>query len=197
MRETNTFDILIKVNSFPLSHPHVRILDGSFFHCCFLPLVYMLHILDGGPTLEMDPMDLEVDECSNLVDAPTLEAPPDHHFYHDIELWYNTTHNNFASYTWIDSHYDCLVASCISMSSMIYELVHFLSKFVVIFLDGIFIHNDHTVHYQLHDNTITLSTNYHVHAFDTPSHYDIILHNDKICSFVHHDNYHTFCVHNE
>ena len=132
MCNTNIFDILIKVNSFPLSHPHIRILDGSFFHCCLFLVVYMIHVLDGGPTLEMYPMDLQVEKCSDLGDSP-----PDHHFYHNIELWYKTTHNKFASYAWIDSPYDCLVASCISMSSMIYELVHFLSKFVVIFLDGI------------------------------------------------------------
>ena len=65
-------------------------------------------------------------------------------------------------------------------------------KKIVIFLDGIFIHHDHIAHHQLHDNIITLSTNYHVHALDKPSHYDIILHNGKICSFVHHDNYHNF-----
>ena len=51
---------LLKVTSFPLSHSHICILDGSFFHCCFLLIVYMIHILDGGPTLEMDPMDFQV-----------------------------------------------------------------------------------------------------------------------------------------
>ena len=80
----------------------------------------------------------------------------------------------------VDSHSDCLVAYYISMSSMIYEFVHFLSKFVVILIDGIFIHHDHIAHHQLHDNIITLSTNYHVHAFHTLSHYDIILHNGCI-----------------
>ena len=39
---------------------------------------------------------------------------------------------------------------------MIYELVHSLSKFVVIYLDGIFIHNDHIAHHQLHDHILTL-----------------------------------------
>ena len=125
MHNTNIFDNLLKVNSFPLCHSQIRILDGSFFHCCLFLVVYMIHLSDGGPTLEMDPMHLQVEGC------------------HDIEIWYNTTHNKFASYAWIDSPYDCLVASCISVSSMIYELVHFLSKFVVIFIDGIFIHHDH------------------------------------------------------
>ena len=106
----------------------------------------------------MDPMDLRVEEC------------------HDIELWYKTTHDKFAPYAWIDTHYDCIVASCISMSSMISELVHFLRKFVVIYLDGIFINHDHIAHHQLHDHILILSTHYHVHAFDKPSHYDIILH---------------------
>ena len=109
-----------------------------------------------------------------------MDTPPVYHSCHDIEKWYNTTHDKFASYAWIDLHYDCLVASCIPMSSMIYELVHFLSKFVVIFLDGIFIHNDHIAYHQLHDHIVTLSTNYHVHVFDKPSHYDIILHNGCI-----------------
>ena len=59
---------------------------------------------------------------------------------------------------------------------MIYEIVHFLSKFVVIYLDGIFIHHDHIVHHQLHDNIIILSIHYHIHVIDKPSHYDIILH---------------------
>jgi len=35
MRNTNIFDILIKVNSFPLSHSQICILDGPYFHCCF------------------------------------------------------------------------------------------------------------------------------------------------------------------
>ena len=59
---------------------------------------------------------------------------------------------------------------------MIYELVHFLSKFVVIFLDGIFIHHDHNVDHQLHDSLHLLSIHCHIHAIDKPSHYDIILH---------------------
>ena len=58
---------------------------------------------------------------------------------------------------------------------MIYELVHFISKFVVIYLDGIFIHHDLIAYHQLHDH-ITLSIHYHIHAIDKPSHYDIILH---------------------
>ena len=158
MRDTNIFDTLIKVNSFPLSHPQIHTLDGSLFNCCFLLVVYMIHLWDGETIWEMDTMDLQVEEC------------------HDIELWYSTTHNKFASYAWIDSHYDCLVASYIRMSSMIYELVHFLSKFVVIFLDGIFIHHDHIVHHQLLDNIHMLSIHCHIHAIDKPSHYDIILH---------------------
>ena len=44
----------------------------------------------------------------------------------------------------------------------------------------------------MHDNIITLSTNYHVHALDKPSHYDIILHNGHIHhihnTFVHASN---------
>ena len=39
MCNTNICENLVKVNSFPLSHPQIRILDGSFFHCCFLLLV--------------------------------------------------------------------------------------------------------------------------------------------------------------
>ena len=69
---------------------------------------------------------------------------------------------------------------------MIYELVHFLSKFVVIYLDGIFIHHDHIVHHQLHDSLHILSIHSHIHAIDEPSLYDIILHNGRICRFVHH-----------
>ncbi len=168
MCNTNIFENLLKMNSFPLSHSQIRMLDGSLFHCYFLLVFYMIHLVNGGPTLEMEPMDLQVEEYSDLVDAP-----PDQHFYHDIELWYNTNHNKFA---WIDPHYDCLVASCISMSSMIYELAPFLSKFVLIFLDGIFIHNDHIAYHQLHDNIIILSIHCHIHAIDKPSHYDIILH---------------------
>lgn len=120
---TNIFDILIKVNSIPLSHPQVRILDGSFFHCCFLLLVYMIHILDGGPTLKIGSMDLHIEERSHL-----LYAPSKLHSCDDIELWYiNTplsfctttsifvdcasscharwayhTHHKFAPYAWID-----------------------------------------------------------------------------------------------
>ena len=97
MRNSITLEKLLKVNSFPLSHSQIRMLDGSFFHCCFLLVFYMIHLVNGGPTLEMDPMDLQVEECSDLVDAP-----PDQHFYHDIELWYNTTHDKFASYAYID-----------------------------------------------------------------------------------------------
>ena len=41
MCDTNIFNILIKVNSFSLSHPQIRILDGSLFHCCFLLVVYI------------------------------------------------------------------------------------------------------------------------------------------------------------
>ena len=183
IRTTNMFKNILKVNSFPLSHSLIRILDGPFFHCCFLLLVYMLHILDGGPTLEIGSMDLHIEERSDLLDAPSSL-----HSCHDIEYWYSNTsifgdcahtcharwtyhtHDKFASYAWIDSHYDCLVASCITMSSMIYELVHFLSKFVVIYLDGIFIHHDRIAHHQLHDHILILSTHYHVHAFYKPSH---------------------------
>jgi hypothetical protein len=196
MRDTTIFENLIEVNTFLLSLPHIRILVGPYFHCCLLLLVYTIHLLDGGPTLEMGPMDLQVEERSKIVDAP-----PDHNSCHNIEKWYamkplqyctntyifvdeharwkHSLHNNFASYAWIDSHYDCLVASCISMSSMIYKLVHFLSKFVVIYIDGIFIHNVHIAHHQLHDNIIILSTTYHVHAIDTPSLYGTILHNGR------------------
>lgn len=63
---------------------------------------------------------------------------------------------------------------------MLYELVHFLSKFVVIFLDGILIHHDHLACHQLHDILFTLSIHYHIHAFDKPAHYDIILHHGCI-----------------
>ena len=86
MCDTNIFDILIKVNSFSLRHPQVRILDGSLFHCCFLLLVYMLDLLDGGPTLEMEPLNLQVEERSDL-----LDAPPELHSCHDIEHWYINT----------------------------------------------------------------------------------------------------------
>ena len=66
---------------------------------------------------------------------------------------------------------------------MIYELVHFLSKFVVIFLDGIFLHHDHIAYHQLHDYIIVLSIHCHIHAIDKPSHYDIILHRGCIDHF--------------
>ena len=133
-------------------------------------------------------MDLHIEECSHFLDAPS-----DFHSCHDIEHWYTNTsifvdcahtcharwtyhtHHMFAPYAWIDTHYACLVAP-IPMSSTIYELVHFLSKFFVIFLDGIFIHNDHIAYHQLHDNIIILSIHFHIHAIDKPSHYDIILH---------------------
>ena len=162
---------LLKVTSFPLSHPQIRILDGSLFHCCFLLVVYMIHLTNRGATLEIGSMDLHIEERSHLLDAPSKL-----HSCHDIEHWYTNTsifvdcahtcharwtyhsHHKFAPYAWIDSHYDCLVASCIPMSSMIYELVHFLSKFVVIFLDGIFIHHDHIVHHQLHDSLHILTS---------------------------------------
>ena len=134
-------------------------------------------------------MDLHIEERPHFLDAPSKL-----HSCLDIELWYTNTsifvdcahtcharwtyhtHHKFAPYAWIDSHYDCLVASCIPMSSMIYELVHFLSKFVVIFLNGIFIYHDHIVHHQLHDDIHILSIHCYVHAFNAPSHYDIILH---------------------
>ena len=151
MCNTNICENLLKVNSFPLSHPQLCILDGSFFHCYFLLVVYMIHLANGGATLEIGSMDLHIEERSHLLDAPS-----ELHSCHDIELWYiNTpltfctatfifvdcahtcnarwtydTHHKFAPYAWIHSHYDSLVAS-ISMSSMIYELVHFLSKFVM------------------------------------------------------------------
>jgi hypothetical protein len=152
--------------------------------------------------LELGSTGHQVEERSDLVEEPTLEAPPDLHSCHDIEQWFanklltyctntfifvdeharwkHSFHKNFAPYEWIDSHYEWLDASSLSMSSMIYELVHFLSKFVVICLHGLFIHNDHIAHHQLHDNTIILSTNFHVHAIDNPSFYDIILHNGHI-----------------
>ena len=164
------------------------LLDGSLFHCCFLLVVYMIHLANGGATLEIGSMDLHIEERSHLLDAPS-----NLHSCHDVEHWYTNTsifvdcahtcharwtyhtHHKFAPYAWIDSHYACLVAS-ISMSSMIYELVHFLRKFVVIYLDGIFIHHDHIVHHQLHDSLHILSIQCHIHAIDKPSHYDIILH---------------------
>ena len=70
MCDTNIFDILIKVNSFPLSHPQVCIWDGSLFHCCFLLVVYMIHLVNGGATLEIGYMDLHIEERSHLWDAP-------------------------------------------------------------------------------------------------------------------------------
>ena len=81
MWDTNIFVNIPKENSFPLSHPQICILDGSLFHCCFLLLVYMLHLLDGGPTLEMEPMDLQVKERSDLLDAPS-----NLHSCHDIDI---------------------------------------------------------------------------------------------------------------
>ena len=86
MHNTNIFNILIKVNSFPLSHSQISILDGSFFHCCLLLLVYMIHLLDGGPTLEIESMDLHIEERSDL-----LEAPSNLHSCQDIEHWYTNT----------------------------------------------------------------------------------------------------------
>ena len=169
---------LLKVTSFSLIPPHICILDGSFFHCCFLLVVYMIHLANGGATLEIGSMDLHIEERSHLLDARS-----ELHSCHVIEHWYTNTsifvdcahtwyarwtyhtHHKFAPYAWIDSHYDCLVASCIPMSSMIYELVHFLSKFVVIFLDGIFIHNDHIVHHELHDNINMLSIHCHYSCY--------------------------------
>ena len=180
-------------------------------------------------------MDLRIEKRSDL-----LDVPPELHSCHDIEHWYintplthciNTsifvdcahtcharwtyhTHHKFALHAWIDSHYDCLVASCIPMSSMIHELVHFLSKFVVIYLDGIFIHNDHIAFHKLHDNIHILSIHCHIHAIDKPSHYDIILHrgcidhiyNTFVCTMIafppmnalhlildHLDNLHALC----
>ena len=147
-------------------------------------------------------MDLYIEERSDL-----LDAPPELHSSHNIEHWYiNTplthctttyifdcaptcharwtfhTHRKFAPYAWIDTHYDCLVASCIPMSSMISELLHFLSKFVVIFLDGTFIHHDHIASHQLHDNLFILSIHCHIHAIDKSSLNDIILHNGEFVS---------------
>ena len=124
MRNTNIFDILIKVNSFPLSHPQVRILDGSLFHCCFLLVVYMLHLVNGGTTLEIGYMDLHIEERSHLLDAPS-----ELHSCHGIENWYTNTsifvdcaptcharwtyhtHHKIAPHEWIDSYYACLVAT--------------------------------------------------------------------------------------
>ena len=150
-------------------------------------------------------MDLHIQECSHLLDTPS-----ELHSCLYIELWYTNTsifvdcdhtcharwtyhtHHKFARYAWIDSNYACLVAS-ISMSSMIYELVHFLSKFVVIFLDGIFIHNDHIAFHQLLDNIHLLCIHCHIHLVDKPPHYDMILHrgcidhiyNTFVCTILH------------
>ena len=71
MCNTNIFDILIKVSSFPLSHSQICILHGSFFHCCFLLVVYIIHLADGGATLEIGSMDLHIEERSDLWDAPS------------------------------------------------------------------------------------------------------------------------------
>ena len=46
MRDTNFFVNIPKVNSFPLSHPQIRILDGSLFHFCLL-VVYVIHLMNG------------------------------------------------------------------------------------------------------------------------------------------------------
>ena len=123
MRNSIIVENLLKVTSFHLSHPQIHILDGSFFHCYFLLVLYMIHILDGGPTLEMEPMDLQVKERSDL-----LEAPLNLHSCHDIEHWYTNTslfvdcahtcharwtyhtHDKFSSYAWIDSHYEFMIA---------------------------------------------------------------------------------------
>ena len=133
MCKTNICENLLKVNSFPLSHPQICILDGSLFHCCLLLVVYMIHLANGGATWEIGSMDLQIEERSDLLDAPS-----NLHSCHDIEHWYTNTsifvdcahtcharwtyhtHDKFAPYAWIDSYYDCLVASCLSMSSMIY-----------------------------------------------------------------------------
>ena len=79
-------ETLLKVTSFPLSHPQVRILDGSLFHCCFLLVVYMIHLANGGATLEIGSMDLHIEERSHLLDAPS-----ELHSCLDIELWYTNT----------------------------------------------------------------------------------------------------------
>ena len=77
MSDTNIFGNIHKVNSFPLSHLHMRILNGPHFHCCFLLLVYMIHLMDGGATLEIGSMEHQVEERSVIDhsccrDAPTL-----------------------------------------------------------------------------------------------------------------------------
>ena len=82
VRDTNIFDIP-KVNSFPLRHPQIRILDGSLFHCCFLLVVYMVYIANEGATLKIGSMDLHIEERSDFLDAPS-----NLHSCHDIELWY-------------------------------------------------------------------------------------------------------------
>ena len=79
MCDTNIFNILIKVNSFSLRHPQIRILYGSFFHCCFLLVIYMIHLANGGATLEIGSMDLHIEERSDL-----LDEPPELHSCHDI-----------------------------------------------------------------------------------------------------------------
>jgi hypothetical protein len=86
MHNTNIFDILIKVNSFPWSHPQICILDGSLFHCCLLLVVYMIYLANGGATLEIGSMDLHIEERSHLLDAPS-----NLHSCHDIEHWYTNT----------------------------------------------------------------------------------------------------------
>ena len=80
------FNILIKVNSFPLSHPQICILDGPLFHCFFLLVVYMVHLANGGATLKIGSMDLRIEERSDLLDAPS-----NLHSCHDIKHWYTNT----------------------------------------------------------------------------------------------------------
>ena len=62
MRNYIILEKLLKVNSFPLSHPQIRIWDGSLFHCCFLLVVYMIHLVNGGATFEIGYMDLHIEE---------------------------------------------------------------------------------------------------------------------------------------
>ena len=57
MRNYIILEKLLKVNSFPLSHPQIRIWDGSLFHCCFLLVAYIIHLVNGGATLEIGYMD--------------------------------------------------------------------------------------------------------------------------------------------
>ena len=83
MRNYIILETLLKVNSFSLSHPQMRISDGSLFHCCFLLIVYMIHLVNGGATLEIGYMDLHIEERSHLLDAPSVFHP-----CLDIELWY-------------------------------------------------------------------------------------------------------------